>query len=146
MANTLNREDLLCVVIAAAGNKGLTPVQLQKSIFLLQKSFPKTIGALYNFTPYNYGPFNPEIYTDADKLCSESLVTKRKVNHFSWSKYYILKAGIENTQSIKDNIDADIQSFIEKLISWIQKLKFSELTSFIYTKYPEYKVNSVFFS
>jgi len=64
------------LALLAAKDHSLTPVQLQKSLFLLGKRRPHDIGkAFYHFRPYDYGPFDVAVYTDTDQLVEEGLVT-----------------------------------------------------------------------
>src|SRR5439155_6656754 len=49
---------VLLALLAAEGHS-LTPVQLQKCLFLLGSRRPKDVGRdFYHFRPYDYGPFD----------------------------------------------------------------------------------------
>lgn len=146
MKSNLSRENLLLFIIYKAESKGLTPAQLQKSLFLLEKAFPKKLTNFYKFEPYNYGPFDSAIYEDADLLTIKNYVKQIKVNDYDWSIYHITQKGKEKALEIEKKLPKDMSNYIYKLVRWIQNLTFQELISAIYKKYPEYKVNSVFSS
>lgn len=136
-------EDATLLVISESGDLGLTPVKLQKAIFLLQKAFPKYFKNSYQFKPYNYGPFDITIYHDADHLAKSGLISKQNTN-YSWVKYVATKEGKKTTQEILQKMPKEVADYINELILWLLPLSFEELVSSIYRKYPEYKKNSVF--
>ena len=64
------------LAISFAQGKGLSPVQLQKALFLLGKQFPSAVGEeFYNFVAYNYGPFDKSIYWDTEELAQQGYVS-----------------------------------------------------------------------
>jgi len=137
----MKKEELLLLVLDRAGEKGLTPAQLQKAIFLLSKNFPSKFGNFYDFQPYNYGPFDKCIYLDFEKLEESGLA--EKIDHNNPRHLYSISSeGHKSTDNI--NIKAEEQEYIKRLVAWIQTLTFQELISTIYKKYPEYKANSIF--
>jgi hypothetical protein len=70
--HVMERKHWTLLVLAAAGGDPLTPVQLQKTLFLLEKERPEVSGRnYYRFTPYAYGPFDSRVYADAEILASE---------------------------------------------------------------------------
>src|SRR5436190_18669612 len=74
-------KDWTLLVISAADSRGLSPVQLQKSLFLLERRLSEEAPAeklgesFYEFVPYNYGPFDVKVYQDAEALEERGLVT-----------------------------------------------------------------------
>lgn len=140
----LTKEDWTLLAIACAGESGLTPAQLQKSLFLLEKNSPRKISNFYQFKPYNYGPFDKTIYLDANVLASENLVKVNGVDGQSWSKYHITEQGLTKAKKLKSELDPPLSSYLERVVHWAQRLSFSQLIASIYKRYPEYKVNSVF--
>lgn len=144
MDNKINKEDWLLRTIAEAGEKGLTPAKLQKSLFLLGKAFPKELPDFYSFEPYNYGPFDISIYQEADVFSAKGLITKKSVAGYDWSKYIITKEGKKRIADMSALFDKEMEKYLTTLMEWIQPLSFQELISSVYKKYPEYKINSVF--
>ena len=66
----MKRSDWIILAAGLGDGDPLTPVQLQKSLFLLGELLPlvKQDGSFYEFQPYNYGPFCADIYSDAERL------------------------------------------------------------------------------
>lgn len=71
----MTRQDWTLLAIGLANGQGLSAVQLQKVLFLLERGVPKEISKpFYKFVPYNYGPFDSLVYHDADRLVLKNLV------------------------------------------------------------------------
>jgi hypothetical protein len=64
-----SRDEFLLLALASASDGRLTPVQIQKAMFLLKQEAGQFVGPdFYEFVPYNYGPFNSSIYDDLNAL------------------------------------------------------------------------------
>lgn len=139
----MNKQDWLLLVIASGGS--LSPVQLQKSMFLLRKELPGRTGEdFYEFEPYDYGPFNSAIYADAYSLQAEGLVNVDNPLERGWRRYTITDAGRQKAAKIAVKLPDAVREELSRIVSWVVSLPFTELIRTIYQKYPEYKVNSVF--
>lgn len=140
----MQREYWLLLVLNSAKGHELTPIQLQKSLFLLGKMVPGVSDKdFYNFYPYSYGPFDPSIYFDAEKLEEEGLIgincgTDR------WKEYFITNEGVKYSNKLKKQLDEHLVDYIDKIVGFVKKLPFRKLVKMIYKHFPEYKVNSVF--
>jgi hypothetical protein len=140
----VERRDWTLLAIGLAKGRGLSPVQLQKVLFLLGKSLPSDIGSdFYTFEPYNYGPFDRTVYTDADYLSAVGLVSITSTGS-GYSEYAATPEGQSRTEMIKAHAPHRAVAYLGKVIPWAQSLSFSSLVRAIYNKYPEYRVNSVF--
>jgi uncharacterized protein YwgA len=138
------REDSLLFVLDAAGDQGLTPVQLQKSLFLIGKALTAHLPpSFYNFIPHNYGPFDAQIYRDADRLRQEGLVEVRSDGR-RWPQYYITSKGASHAKMLRQQVSPNVETYIGNTVHWAQSLSFPDLVRAIYLKYPEYQVNSIF--
>ena len=136
--------DWLLLVLCFAKEEGLTPAQLQKTVFLLQKAFPKADKLDYNFKPYNYGPFDVNVYNDVELLAIQGLVEIHKKNGHNWNTYHISANGKEIAKDSAESLDAKMAVYVKKLVEWVQSISFQTLIGSIYKKYPEYKKNSIF--
>jgi len=143
VSNKYSGKEITLLLIASAEKEGLTPVKLQKAVFILQKAFPKYFTNIYHFSPYNYGPFDIDIYHDADKLVREELVEKKMVST-NFQRYVISLEGEETAPFVAKKLPKEVNDYIPRLMTWILPLTFEKLVSAIYKKYPEYKKNSVF--
>lgn len=141
----MHRKDWLLLAIAASGKKGLSPVVMQKVLFLLGKQMPRAVGeGYYTFKPYNYGPFTTEIYTDASQLESDGLIVSVQQAGRSWSQLLLTPAGADVVNHIHETAPKDAISYLEKLVEWAIPLSFQDLVGHVYQLYPDMKQNSVF--
>lgn len=130
------------MALAAAEGRPLSPVQLQKVLFLLGEK-GKIGRDYYTFRPYNFGPFSAEIYQDAESLESEGLVRiDRKEPGRPWALYAATADGIAAADRIK--VDARTRDYVQRLVDWARSLSFQELVSAVYREFPKQRVNSIF--
>ncbi len=132
------------LAVAQAKGSGLSPVQLQKSLFLLGKELPEEVGPdFYSFIPHNYGPFDSSIYSDANLLAGIGLVSRNLSSRGFW-EYAPTGEGIAYAQKLTGGASPKAVSYLEKVVPWAQRLSFAALVRAIYAKYPEFRENSVF--
>jgi hypothetical protein len=143
---TLRNKDWTLLAIALADGGPLSPVQLQKTVFLFGKLLPDEVlpEDFYEFVPYNYGPFCREVYTDAEELAEEGLVQISSVMGHGYSQYSATPEGIEEGRSLLAFLEPYVAEHARVIVEWVRAQTFRGLVSTIYEKYPEYRANSVF--
>ena len=141
----MDREDFLLMVVAAGGGMPLTPVQLQKCLFLVGENLKGEIpDQFYEFEPYHYGPFDAEVYSDADSLESQGLLVSMGSSQGTWLDRAITSAGLERAKAAEKELSNSVRTYIQVMVEWAQSLSFSSLVKSIYGEYPQYRKNSVF--
>ena len=135
------RSDILLAIVAAAKDKALTRVHVQKVAFLVSEEFKGRLPEdFYTFDKHNYGPFCIDIYNDIEVLHYWGwiqIVRGAQPRHDSYS----ISASIEPAAI---QIDDDIQQFISKTVEWVSDMSFGEIVRAIYWLFPEYRENSIF--
>ena len=137
----VSRSDILLAILAAANEKELSRVQLQKVAFLVSEEFKGRLSAdFYTFDKHNYGPFSIDIYNDTEML-----------HYWGWIH---INPGAErrhDTYSIAEPfdldglpIDNDIKTFIRRTVAWVEGMSFGEIVRAVYWLFPEYRENSIF--
>lgn len=139
----MNRRDWNLLILAAAGGKSLTPAQYQKTLFLLQKRCPSAISNGYSFRPYNYGPFDADVYADAEMLESEGLASIDRASG-GWRTYAATTAGLERAKQFLIEADPQAVAYAKRVVEWARSLSFKDLISSIYAEFPDMKENSIF--
>jgi len=141
----MDRQDWNLIVIGAAKGMTLSPVQLQKALFLLGETLPSiNKDDFYRFKPYNYGPFSKEIYSDAEVLAASGLITIAAESGQSWASYRATQHGIRKSDELLATLDDSEKKYITKLVQWIRNLTFEQLLAHVYSKYSDYAKNSMF--
>jgi uncharacterized protein YwgA len=140
----MKRGDWALLAIASAGGRSLTPVQLQKVLFILGEEFADRVGAgYYQFRPYNYGPFSSDVYSDAAALDELGLV-ERAIAGRSWRTFSATPEGLERAAKLREAAPSDAVRYLDAVVKWARSLGFQQLVSAIYEKYPEQRANSIF--
>lgn len=135
----MTRTDYVLAVMAAAREE-LTPVQVQKLFFILDKKAAAQVGGPhFNFQPYNYGPFDAGVYRELDALIEKGLVVMTSTG--SSRQYGIAPAGsVFSSPEMKP----ETRDYVHKLASWIRSLSFGQLVSAVYKEWPDMQANSIF--
>jgi hypothetical protein len=140
-----SRDEFLLLALASAKDGRLTPLQIQKAMFLLKQEAAQFVGPdFYEFVPYNYGPFNSSIYDDLNLLAASGLVSIDQSQGRSWAMYTITGAGQQRADRIRQNVAPAIRDYTENVVTWIKSQSFASLLRSIYAKYPNFAINSVF--
>ncbi|MFQ5874196.1 MAG: hypothetical protein ACE5JL_10395 [Dehalococcoidia bacterium] len=141
----MDARDWVLLVIAAAQGEALSPVQLQKSLFLIGENCREVVGRkFYKFAPYHYGPFSPTIYEDAEELESEGLITINREPWQRWVGYAATREGIGRAEELEDLLPENVADYVTEVVAWTRRLSFPQLVSTIYKRYPKYRQNSIF--
>ncbi|MFM7631049.1 MAG: hypothetical protein ACKO43_04475 [Alphaproteobacteria bacterium] len=139
----MNKQEIL--LLSLSGGYKFSPVQVQKLLFLVDKNLPSTAGApFFNFQPYDYGPFDKDIYLELEKLSKDGLVEIYHDTFLSHRLYALTPQGCKKAQELTEKFDEKNVDYIKKLSEFVRGLSFRDLVSAIYKAYPETKVNSVF--
>ena len=137
---------LLFVCLAAPEESeptSLEPVHIMKGMFLFAMEGGRPSGELYDFEPYHYGPFSPEVYRDLDALVAEDLIQAEKVAGQTWSVYYPTPRGTQKAQALGTAADPDVVTRLIEIRQYVVGLPFARLLREIYAKYPRFAARSL---
>ena len=143
----MERIDWALLVIESAGTKPLEPVQLQKSLFLLSRNLKsKQLGTkpFYKFEAYDYGPFCRDVYSDAENLAQEELVSITMPLGGRYRSYQATEKGKKKAAELRGTLTEPVRSYLDEVVKFTQSMPFNDLVAAIYNRYPEMKANSVF--
>jgi uncharacterized protein len=141
----ISAKDWTLLAIALARGERMTPVQLQKSLFLLGRELPKEVGSeFYNFVPYDYGPFSSQVYDDAEDLALQGLVSLVRHPGADWRDFVATDMGTRRASEVQKRASPKALKYLASVVKWTMSLDFPDLVRKIYARYPEYKANSVF--
>ena len=142
----LTRQDWLLIALSKSPGGAMSPVQVQKSLFLFGQEAGGSIGAeFYSFEPYDYGPFDAAICADLRRMTIDGHV---RGNLEPRSKLEVLHdhqvpAGVP-CSPVEQDADPRLTEFLGRIVQWVKGRSFSDLLRSIYAAYPEFAVNSVF--
>ena len=99
----MNRRDWLMLLLGFKGTGdtvALDPVRVQKGMFLLAQEGGIPEDERYTFEPYHYGPYSFELKRDLNELVRSGLAAAHPVSGYSWHRYHLTKAGIEQARAL----------------------------------------------
>jgi uncharacterized protein YwgA len=142
----LNRDDLALIVLSLAEGEAFTPVQVQKALFLATDKLPRAFApnSRYDFQPYDYGPFDRQVYLDMEALEDAGLVRIRMDAGGRWKTYAATATGVEKGRRLAKRLEADELKLLGRIVRLVRNLSFTELVSAIYRGYPEMRARSIF--
>lgn len=134
---------VLSALAAGRGAPELTPVQAQKLFFLLDREGAHLSGGpWFNSHPYDYGPFDIQIYQELDALSREGYVEVDRGARYR--KYRLTPRGLQEGMGRLRELSGPAVQWFGDIKNWVQSLNFNDLVTEIYRKYPEMRENSVF--
>ena len=141
----MTREEFALAVLAAGEGKPHSPVQIQKLLFILDQEISDQLeGPHFNFEPYDYGPFDRNVYEVMDQLRDRGLVEECHSPGRTWKEYRATLEGQERGTSTLEALPEPVSGYIRELSSWARGLSFRSLVASVYKAYPAMQVNSVF--
>jgi uncharacterized protein len=141
----MQRRDVLLAVMGAADGRSFSPVQLQKAVFLIDRNLPELFDAdsRFNFAPYDYGPFDREVYVEASALEMGNLASTAKGAN-GYSEYSVTDGGLARAGELLQTLSENQRAYICSVVEWVRSLGFAKLVKSIYEAYPDMRANSVF--
>lgn len=138
------KEELVLATMAAGGEGArFEPVQIQKILFLIDEKLSKIIGGPhFNFQPYDYGPFDRDVYRVLDGLSDKGEVSTAPVRWYR--DYGLTSQGYEKGRKNLALLGEPAKKEIDEVVKWAYGMSFDELVSTIYQQYPKMKKRSVF--
>jgi hypothetical protein len=95
----------------------------------------------------NYGPFSGAIYTDLEEFISAQLVREVGTPGYTWSRYQVTGAGIDEAQQLMVNLgerDATAVNRLSRIKQDVLSRGFNDLLRYVYERYPDFASQSVF--
>ncbi len=136
------QRDLVLSCLAVAESQPYQPVQIQKLVFLFEKR--ALSEKIFNFTPFDYGPFDPQVYHRLEELFAEGLVNIIGQPFAKERLYVLTPKGEEYAKRSLEQLSPRNREFLNRLSQWVRKLSFAELVGAIYKEYPDMREKSVF--
>lgn len=140
----ISRTDFVLATLALL-KEGSTfsPVQVQKLFFLLDREIPDKIsGPRFAFSPYDYGPFDADVYRELEALSRDECVEILQGN--SHRLYRLSDTGRTRGRETATLLDPSAREYIENAGNFVLRMSFKQLVASIYKSYPEMKAKSIF--
>ncbi len=140
-----NRQKLILSALAICKTTRFAPVQVQKIFFLIDNNIADDLGGKqFNFAPYDYGPFDKDVYLELNELSKLGFVIIDNPAGTYTRKYSLTNLGVSQGQDELSIYPKRAQKYLEDVVAWVSKLSFAQLVGAVYHAYPEMRVNSIF--
>jgi uncharacterized protein len=142
----MNRRDLVLAILVAAEGRPYTPVQIQKAVFVICDEYPGLIddGPGFNFQPYDYGPFDSDVYSVLRELDDAGFADIAPSAYGNWNTYAASDDGIRVGQRLLDRMHNEPRHYVNEISAWVRSLSFTRLVRSIYEAYPRMRARSIF--
>jgi uncharacterized protein len=138
----LAAEDVLLLLADGAdGPYDLDRFRLMKGAFLVAKLGGGEWDELFNFRPYDFGPFDSSVYSLKDSLVSRGLLDAAKPTRYG--KYTLTAEGSARARSLEAEIGKEDADWIRSIGRWLTSNSFSGIANKVYSDFPEFATRSV---
>lgn len=135
---------MLLLGFKGADGPALDPVRIQKGMFLFAQESGAPAEELYEFEPYNYGPYSFDLRDDLNRLVSEGLVESEPVPGYTWGRYKLTAEGMGRARETRDGAHRDFAHRVFNTKQRVTGKSFNVLLREVYDEYPEFATNSIF--
>lgn len=140
----LSRDDWLLLFIGLPGGKFYTDqIRVMKGMFLLDMEGPQELRDLYDFQPYDYGPFDTRVYRDLDRLEAQGLVDVRYIIGTNRQVYGLTAKGEQRMKEVLEEAPKQIVAALREIKELVTSRSFTSLLQHVYDKYPAYAAHTV---
>jgi hypothetical protein len=113
-------KDWLLLAIAAAGEAGLSPIQLQRSLFLLSQKRKTHVGPdFYQFESGDAWPFSRALYEDLDAFVAAGDVVKEYRPESTRSVFRLAESGRTLAEELQPRLKPEASSYLEEAVAWV---------------------------
>jgi uncharacterized protein len=141
----LSKKDWTLLVIDAAKPDVLTPIQLQKALFLIGQRVPEAgEHDFYKFVPHNFGPFSKDVYRDVEAQKNDGFIDEIISQGQNWPEYRVSQTGTSQAALLREAMLTPALNYVDQLVKWVQAQSFRDLLHAVYAAYPHFATKSVF--
>lgn len=131
-----------------AGSPGehypLDRIRMQKAIFLLVQRGSPDWAKLYDYQPYNWGPYSSQLASDIGKLQYEGLLEVEEAPGSRYGRYRTTSTGDAQARKVWADLSGPEQAFIKSVRAYVTQKSFTQLLREVYAAYPEFATQSRF--
>lgn len=137
----LSSEDYLLIFMNLPGGQfDMDRIRLMKGMFLLTEEAPAGMPRLYDFKPYDWGPFSTGVYRDLDELKAQGLVATR--GQQPYETYRVTQLGEGKATRLVESLAQPVRQKMGEVKELTTSLSFLELLEHVYDRHPHYAKRS----
>ncbi len=141
-SRTLTAEDVVVAIADGAdGPYHLDPIRLMKGCFLVAQRGREEWKRLFDFRPYDYGPFDQGVYRARDALVSRGLLSVTQGTRYP--TYSLTEQGRARAREVARQLGQPDARWLARVGRYVSSKSFGRLLEEIYAAFPEYATRSV---
>jgi uncharacterized protein YwgA len=121
----------------------LDRIRMQKAVFMLVQRGPQPWRELYDYRPYNWGPYSSALNGDLGRLANESLVVTREGNS-RYPAYVASPEGENHAKELLQALSPEEKRFVSAIRHYVTTRSFPQLLREVYAAYPDFATKSQF--
>lgn len=141
--STPAKEDFLLAILYF-GKAVYGKTKLQKLAFLVQREMEGTpFDGVFDFQPYYYGPFTPEIYDVVENVEKRNFISvqerraEKEGDVVHAHDYELTSQGEERARDFVESLPSDQREQLRKLVETYNFRSLAKLLEYTYEEYPE---------
>lgn len=139
----LDQQDVVLLIAAGAdGPFRLDPIRVMKGCFLVSQRGAPEWQTLFNFSPYDYGPFDSTVYRARDALLAHGLLVDDGSTRYG--AYALTRDGHAAAQRLRDLIGPANADWFAQIGRYVTSKSFTDLLDEVYAAYPTFATNSLY--
>lgn len=137
---------LLASTRFAAGDESqpLDRVRMQKGVFLLQMRGSEAWRGLFDFEPYDWGPYSRQLSSSVSHLLVDGMLEQDQQTSSGYSAYRTTPAGERAVSDLEGQLSPSELEFIRAVRRFVTTRSFNQLLRDVYAAHPEYATASRF--
>ncbi len=122
----------------------LDRVRMQKAAFLLTQRGTEEWKGLYDYQPYDWGPYSRGLTHDVERHLAAGRLRVEQVPGARYGRYATTQTGEALAEQAWTTLDSKQQVFITQIRRYVTSRSFSKLLHEVYAAYPDYATASRF--
>jgi uncharacterized protein len=141
-SHRLTREDVVLLLASSAtGRYNLDRFRLMKGCFLVSEAGQPEWKDLFSFRAYDYGPFDPSVYSVRDGLVMDGMLDVDEGARYE--AYRLTPAGARRADELMSLLGEADAEWFQRLGRWLTSNSFSSIANQVYAAFPDFATRSV---
>jgi hypothetical protein len=137
---TIDRDDLLLLIAKGAEDAPypFDAIRTMKSAFIVSQRGLVEWRGLFDFQPYDYGPFDAAVYRSRDSLLGQGLLERTG----GYDACMLTEDGQRHVGELEARLGENAD-WLKRIGRWASSRSFAQLLREVYAEYPEYAARSI---